>query len=100
MNAWTHFSGPVVEYILEKALPVFPYLQGLDVANTVKFYDGLQKILMRYLLPLMPFNSIRLLFGFEGLCPPVLGMVCYSAIASARIDVLLVFFLRRNLRWS
>ncbi len=87
-NTLTHFSGPAVEYILEKALPVFPRLQGLDVADTVKFYDVLQKILMRYLLPLMPFDSIRLTFGFEGLCPPGLGMVRYSAIASAWMDVL------------
>jgi hypothetical protein len=87
-NTRTHFSGPVVEYILKKALPVFPCLQGLDIADTVKFYDGLQKILMRYLLPFMPFDSIHLAYGFEGLCPPGLGTVCYSAIASAWMDVL------------
>ena len=87
-NTRTHFSGLVVEYILEKALPVFPHLQDLDVSGMVKFYDGLQKILMRYLLPLMPFDSISLAFGFEGLCPPGLGTVHYSAIAFAWMDVL------------
>ncbi len=87
-NTRTHFSGPVVEYILEKALPVFPRLQDFDVAGMVKFYDGLQKISMRYLLPLMPFDSISLAFGFEGLCPPGLGTVRYSAIPSAWMDVL------------
>ena len=87
-NTRTHFSGPVVEYILEKALPVFPRLHDLDVAGTVKFYDGLQKISMRYLLPLMPFDSISLAFGYEGLCPPGLGTGRYSAIASAWMDVL------------
>ena len=54
----------------------------------IKFYDGLQKILMRYLVPLMPFDSICLAFDFEGLCPPGLGTVRYSAIASAWMDVL------------
>ena len=87
-NTRTHFSRPVMEYILKKALPVFPRLQDLDVAGMVKFYDGLQKISMRYLLPLMPFDSISLAFGFEGLCPPGLGTVRYSAIASAWMDVL------------
>jgi hypothetical protein len=87
-NTRTHFSGPVVEYILEKALPVFPRMQDLDVLGMVKFYDGLQKISMRYLLPLMPFDSIRLVFGYEGLCPPGLGTTRYSAIASAWMDVL------------
>jgi hypothetical protein len=87
-NTCTHFSGPVVEYIIEKALPVFPRLLNLDVLGTVKFYDGLQKISMRYLLPLMPFDSISLVFGYEGLCPPGLGTTRYSAIASAWMDVL------------
>jgi hypothetical protein len=34
---WMHISGPVVEYILEKALPVFPRLNSLAVADVVKF---------------------------------------------------------------
>jgi hypothetical protein len=54
----------------------------------VKFYDGLQKISMRYLLPIMPFDSIRLAFSYKGLCPPGLGTARYSAIASAWMDVL------------
>ncbi len=33
-------------------------------------------------------DSICLSFGFEGLCPPGLGTVCYAAIASAWMDVL------------
>jgi hypothetical protein len=43
---------------------------------------------MRYLLPLMPFDSICLAFGFEGLCPAGLGTMRYAAIASAWMDVL------------
>ncbi len=84
----THFCGPVVEYILEKALPVFLRLGSLEVADVVKFYDSVQKISMRYLLPLMPFDSICLVFGFEGLCPSGLGTIWYAAIASAWMDVL------------
>ena len=45
-NTRTHISDSVVEYIIEKALPVFPHLLDLDVSGTVKFYDGLQKISM------------------------------------------------------
>jgi hypothetical protein len=69
-NTRTHFSGPVVEYIIEKALPVFPRLLDLDDLGMV-------------LLPLMPFDSISLAFGYEGLCSPGLGTTRYSAIASA-----------------
>ena len=39
-NTCTYFSGPVVEYIIEKALPVFPRLLDLDVSGTVKFTTG------------------------------------------------------------
>jgi hypothetical protein len=92
LGSWTNhrlqFSGPVVEYILEKALPVFPCLTSLKMLDVVKFYDSVQKVLMRYLLPLMPFDSICLVFGFEGLCPPGLGTIWYAAIASAWMDVL------------
>ena len=92
LSSWTNhrtqFSGPVVEYILEKGLPVFSRLTSLEVSDVVKFYDSVQKILMRYLLPLMPFDSICLAFGFEGLCPPGLGTIRYAAIASAWMDVL------------
>jgi hypothetical protein len=70
-NTRTHFSGLVVEYIIEKALHVFPRVLDLDVLGMVKFYDGMEKISMQYLLPLMPFDSILLAFGYEGLCPLV-----------------------------
>ncbi len=36
-NLRTHFNGPVVKYILKKALPVFPHLNSLEVADVVKF---------------------------------------------------------------
>ena len=42
-NTRTHFSGPVVEYIIEKALPVFPRLLDLDVSGTVQFYNGCKR---------------------------------------------------------
>ncbi len=58
------------------------------MVDVVKFYDSVQKILMRYLLPLMPFDSICLVFGFEGLCPPGMGTIRYAAIALAWMDVL------------
>jgi hypothetical protein len=75
-NYWMHFSGPVVEYILKKALPVFPRLNSLEVVDIIKFYDSVQKISMKYPLPLMLFVLICLAFGFEGLCPPGWGRSC------------------------
>jgi hypothetical protein len=46
VNSQTHFCSPVIEYILEKAIPVFPRLSSLKVADVVKFYDSMQKISM------------------------------------------------------
>jgi hypothetical protein len=44
MDAWenrrTQQSGPSVDRILEKGLPVFPKLDTLEVSATVDFYDS------------------------------------------------------------
>jgi hypothetical protein len=78
MDAWvnhcTQQSGPLVDRILDKGLPVFPKLESLLVDATVDFYDKLEKTLALFLLPLMAFNVIKLNTGFEGLCPPGLGL--------------------------
>ena len=81
-------SGPPIEYIVEKAVPHFPKLTSLDARAAVDFYDRLQKISAGYLLPLMPFDAIKLSFNFEGLCPPGLGTLHYGEIGSALMDIL------------
>jgi hypothetical protein len=82
-------SGPSVERIIEKVVPtVLPRLDGLTTAEMVLFYDNLQKISSVYLLPLMPFDAINLWLGFEGLCPPGLGVHCYADICCALMEVL------------
>jgi hypothetical protein len=92
VNGWINFctdrSGPSVEYILEKALVHFPTLTTLDARATVEFYDKLQKLSAGYLLPLMPFDTIKLLFNFEGLCPLGLGTLRYAEIVLALMEVL------------
>jgi hypothetical protein len=88
MNPRTHVSGPSVERILEKGLPVFPKLLTLTAKDTVHFYDKLQELSAGYLLPLMPFDVIRLEFNFEGLFVPGLGTECYADCAAAMMEVL------------
>ena len=73
MNYRTGRSGPIVEYIIEKALVNFSKLRSLDARAAVEIYDKLQKLSAGYLLLLMPFDAIKLLFSFEGLCLPGLG---------------------------
>jgi len=60
----------------------------LDVAATVTFYDKLQKTSALFLLPLMLFDAINLNMGFEGLCPPGLGLPRYAEIAGVLMEVL------------
>ena len=74
--------------VLEKALVNFPKLRSLDAQAAVDFYNKLQKLSVGYLLPLMPFDAIKLLFNFEGLCPPGLGTHWYAEVGLAFMDIL------------
>ena len=87
-NTRSSCSGPPLEYIIEKALPNFPKLKSLDARVAVNFYDRLQKISTGYLLPLMPFDAIKLSFKFKGLCPLGLGTSRYGEISSTLMDIL------------
>ncbi len=89
VNHCTQQRGPSINRILEKGIPVFPKLASLAVDSTVEFYDKLQKTSDLFLLPLMPFESINLHMGFEGLCPPGLGLPWYAKIATVLMEVLL-----------
>jgi hypothetical protein len=88
VNSCSGQSGPSIKYILEKALINFPVLHYPVARKTVDFYNKLQKLSAGYLLPLMPFNLIKLSFNFEGLCPPGLGTLCYAEIRTALMEVL------------
>jgi len=75
-------------HVLEKALVNFPKLCSLDAQAAVDFYNKLQKLSAGYLLPLMPFDAIKLSFNFEGLCPPGLGTHRYAEVGLAFMDIL------------
>jgi hypothetical protein len=88
VNARTLQCGPLVKRIVEKALPLFKKLDGVTAAELVYFYDEFNKTASVYLLPFMPFyaNSIKL--GFEGFCPPGIGIHRYADVATALMDIL------------
>ncbi len=89
---WTNYrtgqSSPLVEYIVKKALMNFPQLRSLNAKDAVDFYDRLQKLSLGYLLPLMPFDTIKHSFNFEGLCPPGLGTMQYAKVGTALMEIL------------
>ena len=92
VTGWTNYrtgrSGPTVEYFIKKALVNFPWLHYLEAHAAVDFYDKLQKLSAGYLLPLLPFDTSKLSFNFEGLCPPGLGTLRYAEVGSAFMDIL------------
>jgi hypothetical protein len=57
------------------------------MADLVQFYDNFQKTGSVYLLPVMSFDAVNLKLGFEGLCPPGLGVDRYASIAAAMMEV-------------
>ncbi|MEY3451188.1 MAG: hypothetical protein RL711_1014 [Bacteroidota bacterium] len=83
----TQHQGQLVERIMEKAMPLFQKLNGVTMADLVHFYDNFQKTGSVYLLPVMPFDAVNLKLGFEGLCPPGLGVDRYASIAAAIMEV-------------
>ena len=83
-----HSKGPQLERILEKGLGSFPWLQKLEVAAMVEFYDNFHKTALIYLLPVIPFDCVSIKMGFEALFPPGLGLPKYTAIARVLMELL------------
>ena len=83
-----HLHRKTLERIMEKAMPLFQKLNGVTMADLVHFYDNFQKTGSIYLLPIMPFDAVNLDLGFEGLCPPGLGVDWYASIVAAIMEVI------------
>jgi len=86
-NTRTQLSGPSLERILDRGLKAF-ILRTMDVHDAVEFYDKLQGLSHDYLIPLMPFDAVRLGNNFEGLFVPGLGTQRYHKCASALFELL------------
>jgi hypothetical protein len=86
-NGLAHTSGPQVDKIIQKSLSVFPRLESTKVDDVVDFYDRLQEVGLCYVIAILPFDAIVLPHGFEGLCPPGLGLVKYAAMSKALMEL-------------
>jgi hypothetical protein len=73
---------------LERGLSIFPKLRTDHARETVAFYEGLQRVLGVYLIPLMPFDAISLANNYEGLFPPGLGTDAYAKCGTAILELL------------
>ena len=76
-NNRTQVSGPSLERILERGLKAFPLLRSMDMHDAVDFYDKFQELSHAFLIPLMPFDAVRLENNFKGLFVPGLGTERY-----------------------
>ncbi len=88
MNACSNHSGPQLDRIIKKGLALLPRLSSTTVEHIIDFYDKLQTMSLLYLLLLILFDCINLTMGYEGLCPPGLGLTKYATIGRVLLEVL------------
>jgi hypothetical protein len=86
-NSYGHTSGPQVDKIIQKLLSVFPRLESTNVDDAVNFYDRLQEVGLCYVIAILPFDAVVLTHGFEGLCPPGLGLAKYATMSKAIMEL-------------
>ncbi len=91
LNGWVNTQalqrGPSVKRIVEKMLPLFKKLDGITAAEHFYFYYEFQKPASVYLLLFMSVDAVSIKLGFEGLCPPGMGIYRYADVATALMDV-------------
>ena len=73
---------------MAKELAVFPRLISTSAKDVVDFYDRLHEMSDPYLLPTTPLDAIALTHGYEGLFPPALGTLCYSACGKGMLKLI------------
>ena len=81
-------EGPQVQRIVAKNLSIFPKLHSTSMLAVIEFYDKLQRLSFKYLMPLVPFNHILLQHKSFGLCIPHLGYENYQAAAAGLLELL------------
>ena len=81
-------EGPQVQRIVAKNLSVFPKLHSTSMPAVIDFYDRLQRVSYKYLMPLTPFNHILLHHKSVGLCIPHLGYANYQVAAAGLLELL------------
>ena len=88
VNLRSNNAGPQLDRIIEKGLATFPRLVSIDVESIIDFYDKFQQTSQLYLLPIIPFDCINMTMGYEGLCPPGLGLHKYARIGKVLLEVI------------
>jgi hypothetical protein len=91
-NKWSNdrygTDGPQISRIVSKELAAFPRLLSTSAEDVVDFYDRFHEMGVAYLLPTTPLDAIILQLGYEGLFPPALGTMRYSACGKGLLELL------------
>jgi hypothetical protein len=87
-NPSSHTYGPQVERIVTKSLKLLPTLDSAATETMVDFYDRLQESASGLTIAIMPFNTVMIRYGLEGLCVPGLGVDKYHVMSKALMELL------------
>ena len=87
-NPTTHTYGPQVERIMSKSLKLLPMLDLASTETMVEFYDHLQEAATGLAIAIMPFDSVMIRNGLEGLCVLGLGVDRYLVMSKALMELL------------
>ncbi len=87
-NPTTNTYGLQIDRILLKSFQLFPKLDSSTTKDVINYYNHFQELAMGHLMAVMPYDTIVLKNGYEGLCIPGLGMHCYANSSQAMLDFL------------
>jgi hypothetical protein len=87
-NPTMHTYGPQVDCIVTKSLKLLPTLDSATTETMVDFYDRLQESATGLAIAIMPFDTVMIRNGLEGLCVPGLGINKYHVMSKALMELL------------
>jgi hypothetical protein len=87
-NPTTHTYGPQIKRIITNSLTLLPILELASTKTMVDFYDRLQESLTGLAIAIMPFDTVMICNGLEGLCVLGLGVDRYHVMSKALMELL------------
>jgi hypothetical protein len=87
-NPTTHTCGPQIDRIVTKLLKLLPTLESTGTKTVVDFYNHLQESTTGLTIAIMPFDSVMIQYGLEGLCVPGLGVDRYHLMSKSLMELL------------
>jgi hypothetical protein len=87
-NTTLHTCGPQINRIITKLLKLLLTLESTGTETVVNFYDHLQESTTGLTIAIMPFDTVMIQNGLEGLCVPRLGVNRCHLMSKALMELL------------